>query len=100
MLHTQHMHNAPGGDIAWEASTGTTVELLLCRRYLSLLRAGVDPEQHGGSVYFSYGGDITLTQQRYDAVRADPKNASRPAWQRADPAFFWNRHLAQPLLGV
>lgn len=68
------------------------------QRYLSLLRAGVDPEQHGGSVYFSYGGDITLTQQRYDAVRADPKNASRPAWQRADPAFFWNRHLAQPLL--
>lgn len=67
-------------------------------RYLGILRAGVDPEQYGRSVYFSYAGDITLTQQRYDAARADPQYAGRPAWQRAEPAFFWNRHLAQPLL--
>lgn len=33
-------------------------------------------------------------------VLQDPQYASRPAWQRAEPAFFWNRHLAQPLLGT
>ena len=38
----------------------------------SLLRAGTDPLQYGGKMYFSPGGDCTLTEQRYrEAVQKD-----------------------------
>ncbi|KAL4856549.1 Phosphoinositide phosphatase SAC7 [Chlorella vulgaris] len=67
-------------------------------RFLKLLKSGTDPRRHGGSLYFAYGGDVTLSQQRYEAVHADPRTASLAPWQRAAPAFFWNRALAQPLL--
>jgi hypothetical protein len=71
-----------------------------CRRFLKLLKSGTDPKRYGGSLYFAYGGDVTLTQQRYEAVRGDPQVASLAPWQRAAPSFFWNRALAQPLLGA
>lgn len=140
------------------------------RSFLKLLRSGTDPRLYGGSLYFSYGGDCTLSQQRWVAIRAHvgtqvPPQASRAAtlhvgcalvappatgaapghcwwslrstctehgkplaprqpcclpfpssryevaaadpaaatcepWQRAEPAFFWNRSLAAPLLGA
>ena len=66
---------------------------------MKLLKSGTDPRRCGGSLYFSYGGDATLTQQRYEAVHADPQAAGLAPWQRAAPSFFWNRALAQPLLG-
>lgn len=68
--------------------------------FLKLLKSGTDPRRHGGSLYFAYGGDVTLSQQRYEAVHADPRTASLAPWQRAAPSFFWNRALAQPLLGA
>lgn len=67
-------------------------------RFLKLLKSGTDPSRYGGSLYFAYGGDVTLTQQRYDAVHSDPASAALQPWQRASQAFFWNRSLAQPLL--
>ena len=66
-----------------------------CRSYLSLLKAGTDPRRFGGSLYLGYGGDPTLSTQRWEAARRD---TVREPWQRAEPACFWNRALAQPLL--
>lgn len=37
---------------------------------------------------------------RFEAAAADPTAAARMPWQRAEPAFFWNRALAAPLLGA
>lgn len=36
--------------------------------FLKLLRSGTDPRLYGGSLYFSYGGDCTLSQQRWVAM--------------------------------
>lgn len=38
--------------------------------------------------------------RRFEAAAADPTAAAREPWQRAEPAFFWNRALAAPLLGA
>lgn len=70
------------------------------RHLLRLLRAGTDPEAHGGTLYFAMGGDATLTQQRYEAAAEAPGAAAAPAWRRADQDFFWNAALAKPLLGA
>ncbi|KAL4421843.1 hypothetical protein ABPG77_001325 [Micractinium sp. CCAP 211/92] len=67
-------------------------------RFLKLLKSGTDPARYGGSLYLAYGGDATLSQQRYEAAQADPKTAALQPWQRASTEFFWNRALAQPLL--
>ena len=67
--------------------------------FLSLLGAGTDPQQYGGTLYLSFGGDLTLSQQRYEAARADPSYAGTEAWHRAEHALLWNRTLARPLLG-
>lgn len=77
--------------------TRAPVHLLL--RFLKLLKSGTDPALYGGSLYFAYGGDVTLNQQRYEEVHSNPKYAGTAPWQRAAPSFFWNRALAQPLLG-
>ena len=69
-------------------------------KFLELLRAGVDPKLYGGEMYFADGGDPTLTQQRHETLARNAATyASTPAWQRAEPAFFWNQYLAKPLLG-
>ena len=67
--------------------------------YLRLLRAGTDPRAHGGSLYFGHGGDLTLSHQRHEDAAAQAGHAAKEAWQRAEPAFFWNAALAKPLLG-
>lgn len=67
--------------------------------FLDLLQAGVDPKKYGSSLYFSYSGDATLRQQKYEAAVADPSYNSTTAWKRAEPAFIWNQALAAPLLG-
>lgn len=70
------------------------------RRFLKLLQSGTDPAKHGGALYFSYGGDATLSQQRYEAAWAAPGAAEAGPWRRAAPAFAWNSTLAAPLLGA
>lgn len=70
-------------------------------KFLRLLTLGVDPERHGQGLYVAYGGDPTLTQQKYEALKADAAfYDSTPSWKRADQAFFWNKSLAKPLLGM
>lgn len=68
-------------------------------RFLKLLKSGTNPQRYASGLYFAYGGDPTLSQQRYEAVQADPHAAGLAPWQRAAPSFFWNRALSQPLLG-
>ncbi|EFN52170.1 hypothetical protein CHLNCDRAFT_59012 [Chlorella variabilis] len=67
-------------------------------RFLKLLKSGTNPQRYASGLYFAYGGDPTLSQQRYEAVQADPHAAGLAPWQRAAPSFFWNRALSQPLL--
>lgn len=65
----------------------------------SLLKAGTDPQLYGGKMYFSPGGDCTLTEQRYRAAIKDMDTyTATPAWKRAESAFFWNFALSKPLL--
>jgi hypothetical protein len=81
------------------ADTGNRKWKSADHQFLKLLRAGVDPKKYGGEVYFANGGDPTLTQQKFQSAIADgEKYSATPAWQRAEPAFFWNKALARPLL--
>lgn len=72
----------------------------VCRRYISLLRMALDPAEAGRGLYFSYGADVTLTQQRWAEAQADSKKAGRPLGARAEPRFLWNRHLMAPFTGA
>ena len=71
-----------------------------CIRFAALLETGLSPAGAGDGLYFSYNTNLTMSQQRYAVSQQDPAQASRPAWAAADPQFFWNRHLALPLLGT
>lgn len=78
---------------------GCTLLFLLtpnhCRRYVSLLRDALSPAVFGRHVYFSYGADLTLSTERWNAL-ASPGGAAvakLPA-ARADPRFFWNKCVA------
>lgn len=83
----------------WPSPNTTNRPACAPPRFLKLLKSGTDPARYGGSLYLAYGGDATLSQQRYEAAQADPKTAALQPWQRASTEFFWNRALAQPLLG-
>lgn len=48
--------------------------------------------------YFSFGWDLTSTLQRQSKVSEQFSGKSIAAWERADERFFWNRHLAEPLI--
>ena len=67
--------------------------------------------------YFADNYDITLSAQGTPAhllvvgttvaphrcslvTAAEDADASLPQWERADPRFFWNAHLLQPLMGT
>lgn len=67
---------------------------------MALLREALDPAGAGRGLFFSHGADLTLTQQRWVAAAADTKLAAAPLWRRADPRFFWNRHLTLLLTGA
>lgn len=58
----------------------------------------MNPRGTGRNLYFCYGESLTLTSQRVDAIRSDPATARLPLHARADPRFFWNRSLCQPLI--
>ncbi|KAK9809957.1 hypothetical protein WJX72_002549 [[Myrmecia] bisecta] len=66
-------------------------------RYIELLEHALDPLGAGRGLFFSYGSDITLTQQRYATLVAENAMAAKPLAARADPRFFWNKVLARPL---
>ena len=70
-------------------------------RYIKLLRAALDPSGAGRGLFFSYGADITLTQQRYTEASAKGEHAGGNALlgERAEPRFFWNAHLLSPFTG-
>ena len=72
---------------------------VLCR-WIKLLKDALDPLGSGRGLYFSHSTDVTLTQQRLVALCQDPAAASKPLWARADTRFFYNKQLAQPLIGV
>ncbi len=66
-------------------------------RYIDLLRTALNPAEAGRGLYFSYGADITLTQQRW--AEAGEK-AGKLLGKRAEPRFFWNRHLLASFTGA
>ena len=66
---------------------------------MELIEDACDPGIFGQQFFYSYGTDITLTQQRFSAVCEDPAAAAKPQWARADRRFFWNKYLTQPLVG-
>ncbi|KAF9296040.1 hypothetical protein BGZ74_010509 [Mortierella antarctica] len=53
--------------------------------YISLLHSHLQ----SGQFHFSYGYEITHTQQRLSEIKVD----KRPIWERADERFFWNYRL-------
>ncbi|GIL91240.1 hypothetical protein Vretimale_18840 [Volvox reticuliferus] len=70
------------------------------RQLLALLRDAVDPAGSGRGIYFSHFYDLTLTAQRISDRDADAATAAAPiaSTVRADPRFWYNRVLAEPLL--
>ena len=75
-----------------------SLSLIFCR-LLELIEDATDPGIFGQQFFYSYGTDITLTQQRLSAVLEDPSAAQKPQWARADKRFFWNEHLTKPFVG-
>ena len=63
--------------------------------YVSLLKRALDPARAGRGLYFSYGADLTLTTQAWKELTSD---APKALHARADPAAWWTRSLAAPLL--
>ncbi|KAG9234878.1 SacI homology domain-containing protein [Amylocarpus encephaloides] len=45
------------------------------------------------SFYFSYDYDLTRSFLNHDT-----SNSDLPLYKRADPLFFWNRHITQPFI--
>ena len=68
-------------------------------RLVELLEDGADPGMFGQKFYFSYGTDITLTQQRWTSIYGGSQTGNKPMWANADKRFWWNRFLTQPLTG-
>lgn len=66
-------------------------------RMVELIEDATDPGIFGQLFYYSYGTDITLTQQRFTALQ-ESEEGHRPQWARADRRFFWNKFLTQPLI--
>ena len=66
---------------------------------MQLIEDACDPGVFGQQFFYSYGTDITLTQQRFTALSESSSGDQKPQWARADKRFFWNRHLTQPFTG-
>ena len=67
---------------------------------MELLEDACDPGIFGQQFFYSYGTDVTLTQQRLTSVLENPSAAQQPQWARADKRFYWNKHLTQTLTGT
>ncbi|GBG59110.1 hypothetical protein CBR_g32128 [Chara braunii] len=53
-------------------------------------------EVHG--LFFSYSADITISAQKLATALKNDEWKLQPLWKRAEPRFFWNRHLAQAFI--
>jgi SacI homology domain len=69
-------------------------------RYMSLFEHGLNPNGPGNGLYFSYGADLTLSEQKFVDVSGDSSKKGRALYARADPTFLFNRHLIEPLTGA
>ena len=69
-------------------------------RLMELIEEACDPGIFGQQFFYSYGTDITLTQQRFTSLSESSSGEQKPQWARADKRFFWNRHLTQSLTGI
>jgi len=69
-------------------------------RMMELVEEACDPGIFGQQFFYSYGTDITLTQQRFTSLSESSSGEQKPQWARADKRFFWNRHLTQSLTGT
>ncbi len=67
---------------------------------MELIEEACDPGIFGQQFFYSYGTDITLTQQHFTSLSESLSGEQKPQWARADKRFFWNRHLTQSLTGV
>lgn len=74
-------------------------QYLVCTkcRMMELIEEACDPGIFGQQFFYSYGTDITLTQQRFTSLSESSSGEQKPQWARADKRFFWNRHLTQSL---
>lgn len=66
-------------------------------KMMELIEEACDPGIFGQQFFYSYGTDITLTQQRFTSLSESSSREQKPQWARADKRFFWNRHLTQSL---
>lgn len=64
-------------------------------RLCNLLKSAVDPKTIGRGMYFSAGGDVTLTTQKSHLAAAGAS-----AWERSEHLLTWNRSLALALIGT
>ena len=69
-------------------------------RMMELIEEACDPGIFGQQFFYSYGTDITLTQQRFTSLSESSSGEQKPQWARADKRFFWNKHLTQSLTGI
>lgn len=84
---------------AWQKPSSQSITIYNCR-YAGLLRYAVDPSGAGKGLFFSYGADLTLTQQRRDVIAKDDSLRNASLADRADGRFFFNRQLTQRLKGL
>lgn len=68
-------------------------------RIVELIEDATDPSIFGQRFYYSYGTDVTLTQQRWTSLQ-EAGEGHKPQWASADRRFFWNKFLTQPLIGA
>lgn len=66
------------------------------RRFAKLLDDAFYSGGSGRGLHFSFHTDLTRTQQRV----AEDGGKQQPLHASADPRFFWNKALLQPLIGA
>ena len=96
-IHNQNLFKFDG---AFRCCAAGRHNLIMCCRYIELLKDAVDSKGSGRGLFFSYGADLTLTQQRVAILAENAEWTGQPLWKRADTRFFWNRKLALPFMGA
>ena len=103
MQHATIVYSSPKMLLARFRSPRTTgVDHQRCHacRYLNLLRDAFNGSGSGRGLHFSFDANITQTQQRAARLAADAGAAAKPLYASAEPRFFWNQKLLQPVIGA